>query len=290
MDGNDNKLIDLHLHSTSSDGSYSPSELVDLADSIGLKVIALTDHDTVSGIPEFMQYGEKFPELITVPGVEVSVDFGGKELHIVGLFIDHTCKELTDLLCEIRKNRNARNEQMVKKLQEMGYDITLSEVLETAGGESVGRPIFAKILIEKGYFSEPQDVFDKCLKRGAPAYCSRVLPSPKDAIAKIHDAGGLAIWAHPLHRSQTDRSYLRKTLHELIQHQIDGIEAFYTSFTSSQTKAVEEVAYEFSIAVSGGTDFHGTNQTGIDMGSGRGDLAVPYSVYTGLHRAWRRKH
>ena len=288
MDEKENKLVDLHLHSTASDGSYSPSELIDLADSLGLGAIALTDHDTVSGIPEFMKYGEKFPELITIPGVEISVDFGGKELHIVGLFIDHNCQHLEDLLCEIRKNRNIRNKRMVGKLQEMGFDITLAEVLEAAGGESVGRPIFAKILIGKGYFSEPQDVFDQCLKRGAPAYCTRILPSPQEAIAKIHDAGGLAVWAHPLHRSQTDRSYLRSTLQELIKHRIDGIEAYYTSFTSSQIKAVEEVAYEFSITVSGGTDFHGTNQTGIDMGKGRGDLAVPFSVYHGLYRTWKR--
>lgn len=289
MDNTENKLIDLHLHSTASDGSYSPSELIDLAASLDLAAIALTDHDTVSGIPEFLEQSKKFPDLTTIPGVEVSVDFGGKELHIVGLFIDHHCQPLEDMLCEIRKNRNARNELMVKKLQKMGFDISLEEVLEAAGGESVGRPIFAKILIKKGYFTEPQDVFDKCLKRGAQAYCSRVLPSPKQAIEKIHEAGGLAIWAHPLHRSQTDRSYLRSTLKELRHYSIDGIEAYYTSFTASQTKAVQEVAYEFSIAVSGGTDFHGTNQTGIDMGSGRGDLAVPYSVYHSLHRVWQRK-
>lgn len=278
------RSVDLHLHSTASDGSCTPSELVDLADSLNLGAIALTDHDTVSGIQEFMQYASKFPEIISIPGVEISVDFDGKELHIVGLFIDYNCTSLQEMLCEIRKNRNARNELMVTKLQEMEYDITLQEVLDAAGGESIGRPIFAKILIEKGYFNEPQDVFDHCLKRGTPAYCSRILPSPEEAIKKIHKAGGLAIWAHPLHRSQTDRSYLRKTLKALMPYGIDGLEAYYTSFTSSQTKAVNEVAYEFSIPVSGGSDFHGTNQIGIAMGSGRGNLEVPFSVYESLHR------
>lgn len=289
MDEKDPKLVDLHLHSTASDGSLSPSELIELAASRNLSAIALTDHDTLSGIPEFMDHATNFPDLIPIPGVEVSVDFAGRELHIVGLFIDYNCQSLEEMLCEIRKNRNARNKLMVQKLQGMGYDITLNEVLEAAGGESVGRPIFAKILIEKGYFSEPQAVFDHCLKRGTPAYCSRVLPSPKDAIAQIHAAKGLAIWAHPLHRSQTDRSYLRKTLTELLQYQIDGIEAYYTSFTGSQTKAVKEVAYEFSIPVSGGTDFHGTNQIGIEIGIGHGNLAVPFSVFHDLQRAWMEK-
>jgi 3',5'-nucleoside bisphosphate phosphatase len=280
---NETRLIDLHLHSTASDGSYTPKELVELADSLNLGAIALTDHDTLSGLPEFIEHAEKFPGIIPISGVEISVDFAGRELHIVGLFINHNCQPLETMLCEIRKNRNARNELIVKKLQEMDYDITIQEVLDIAGGESIGRPLFAKILIEKGYFSEPQDVFDQCLKRGAPAYCSRILPSPKEAIDAIHEAGGLAIWAHPLHRSQTDRSYLRKVLKELITFNIDGIEAYYTSFTNSQTKAITEVAYEFSISLSGGTDFHGSNQIGIFMGSGRGGLKIPFSVYESLY-------
>jgi len=286
---NENKFVDLHLHSNVSDGSHTPSELVNLADAIGLRAIALTDHDTVSGLPEFMKHAAKFPDIIPISGVEVSVDFAGKELHIVGLFIDYNCESLEEMLCEIRKNRNARNQLIVTKLQEMNYEITMQEVLDVAGGESIGRPLFAKILIEKGYFNEPQDVFDHCLKRGTHAYCSRILPSPKEAINQIHKSGGLAIWAHPLHRAQTDRSYLRKTLKELMQYGIDGVEAHYTSFTSSQTKAVNEVAYEFSIPVSGGTDFHGTNQVGISMGSGRGNLAIPFSIYENLHRALLKK-
>lgn len=283
------KIVDLHLHSTASDGSFTPSELIDLADSLNLGAVALTDHDTVSGIPEFMQHALKFPDIIPVPGVEISAEYGTKELHIVGLFVDYNNKPLENLLREIRRNRNIRNELMIKKLQNMGYDISLQEVLDAAGGESVGRPIFAKILIEKGYFNEPQDVFDHCLKRGTPAYCPRVLPAPREAIKNIHEAGGLAIWAHPLHRSQTDRAYLRKTLKELMQYGIDGIEAHYSSFTASQTKAVTEVAYEFSIPVSGGSDFHGTNQIGITMGSGRGNLAIPFSVYKSLYRKTLKK-
>ena len=279
---NEKALVDLHMHSTASDGSFSPSELLKMADDIGLAAIALTDHDTLSGLPEFLEESENYKNLTAVPGIEVSVEYCGREIHILGLFIDPDDKPLEEMLFEIRRNRNARNELIVTKLQEMGYEISLEEVLEMAGGESVGRPIFAKILVNKGYFKEPQDVFDHCLKRGAPAYCSRELPSPRKAIEKIKAAGGVAVWAHPLHRTQADRSYLRKVLKEMIPYGLDAVEAYYSSFTPAQSLAVKEVAEEFSILISGGSDFHGTNQTGIEMGRGRGGLEIPYSVYESL--------
>ncbi len=275
------KFIDLHTHSTASDGSFSPLELVEHAHKIGLGAIALTDHDTVSGIPEFLEAAVDYP-LEAVPGVEVSVEYSGNEVHIVGLFIDYTMEPLLELLCEIRKNRNRRNELIIEKLQKMGFDITLQELLDVAGGESIGRPLLAKILIEKGYFTEVQEVFDKCLKRGASAYCARVLPSPEKAIHEIHQAGGIAIWAHPLYRSKNDRTYLRKVLRKLSELKIDAIEAYYTSFSPGQTRAVLEVAEEFSLLVSGGSDFHGTNQSNVNLGKGYGELAVPFEVFEKL--------
>ena len=278
----DKRFVDLHMHSTASDGSYTPTELLQKADSLNLAAIALTDHDTLSGLPEFLEKAEEYPNITAVPGIEVSAEYSGKEIHIVGLFVDINDEPLETMLLEIRKNRNSRNKLIINKLQEMGYDITLQEVLDWAGGESVGRPIFAKILVDKGYFTEPQAVFDNCLKRGAPAFCSRILPSPKEAIEKIKSAGGIAIWAHPLFRTQSDRNYLRKVLREMLSYGLDAVEAHYSSFTQSQVKAVLEVAYEFSIPVSGGSDFHGTNQIGIEMGTGRGDLKVPYSVFKNL--------
>jgi predicted metal-dependent phosphoesterase TrpH len=279
----DKRFVDLHMHSTASDGSYTPTELLTQANSINLAAIALTDHDTLSGLPEFLKEAENYPNLTAVPGIEVSAEYCGKEIHILGLFVDINDKPLEEMLFEIRKNRNDRNKLIIDKLQGMGYEITLQEVLNLAGGESVGRPIFAKILVDKGYFSEPQAVFDHCLKRGAPAYCSRILPTPKKAIEKIKQSGGIAVWAHPLYRTQADRNYLRKVLKEMISYGLDAVEAHYSSFTQSQVKAVMEVAYEFSIPVSGGSDFHGTNQIGIEMGRGRGNLEVPYSVFENLH-------
>jgi predicted metal-dependent phosphoesterase TrpH len=276
------KLIDLHTHSSASDGSFTPSEILEHAYEIGLSAVALTDHDTLSGIEEFLESSKKYKGLEAIPGVEISVGFRSKEVHIVGLFVDYTSESLNELLCEIRKNRNARNERIVEKLQEMGYDVTLQELLDVAGGDSIGRPLLAKILIQKKYFSEVQEVFDKCLKRGAPAYVQRVLPDPEKAIGEIHKAGGIAIWAHPLHRSSNDRNLMRKVLREI--KNIDAIEAYYPSFTPTQTKAVMEVAKEFDIPLSGGTDFHGKNQDRIMLGSGYGDLKIPYEVLEKLKK------
>ena len=279
------EYIDLHTHSTASDGSCSPSELIALAVDKGLKALALTDHDTVSGIDEFLAAASAHPGIESIPGVEISVEYNGKEVHIVGLFINHKTESLLELLTEIRTHRNERNELIIKKLQEMGFEITLQELLDVAGGESICRPLLAKILIEKGYFSEVQEVFDKALKRGAPAYCPRVLPSPEKAIDEIHKAGGTAVWAHPLYRTANDRSYMRKVLRTLVDAGLDAIEAYYTSFTPAQTRAVLDVAEEFSLPVSGGSDFHGTNIEGVSLGSGTGELKVPYEILEPLRNS-----
>ena len=268
-------FIDLHTHSTASDGTLSPSEIVDLAKDLNLDAVALTDHDTMAGVPEFLEAGASEDGIEAVPGVEVSVDFTGKEVHIVGLFVDHTHQGLNELLREVRVNRDARNDRLIAKLNEMGYEITLDEVLAIAGGESVGRPLVAKILVEKGYFEEPQEVFDKCLKRGAPAYSPRVLPTPERTLRLIKEAGGVSIWAHPLYRAANDRTYMRKVLRAMKPLGLDGIEAYYTTFTPDQTRAVLEVAKEFDMLISGGSDFHGANQPGVSLGSGKGELAVP---------------
>ncbi len=272
--------IDLHTHSTASDGSLSPSEIVRLALSKKLGAIALTDHDTVSGIEEFLGESAKL-DVNAVPGVEVSV-MHENSIHITGLFIDYKNENLQRLLCEIRKNRDSRNILIVAKLEQMGYKITLEEIESVAKGESVGRPHIAKILIGKGYFKQSQDVFDKCLKKGMPAYCPRILPEPGHAIRVIHEAGGIAIWAHPLHRSENSVSYVENILQSLIKLGLDGIEAYYSTFTREQQDMLLKVAGKHGLAVSGGSDFHGDNMSGVDMGAGFGGLSVPFSVYTDL--------
>lgn len=273
------RYIDLHTHSNASDGSCTPAELFKLASENGLAAVALTDHDTVSGIPEFLETSRESSSCEAIPGVEISVDLVGNEVHIVGLFIDHECQSLLKLLTEIRGNRDSRNSVIIGKLQNMGYDITLKEVNDVAGGESVGRPHFAKILIGKGYFSEPQEVFDRCLKRGAAAYCPRKLPSPEEAIREIHNAGGLAFWAHAVYRLKNERYFVRRTIKKLIACGLDGVETYYSTFSPAQQKMMIEFASEFNLLKSGGSDFHGSNQPTISLGTGTdGTLRVPAEI------------
>ncbi len=272
-------FIDLHTHSTISDGSYTPTELVDYAAEKDLKVLALTDHDSTDGIDEFMRAAQKYENLIPVPGVEISVSSGSNEIHLVGLFVDHKSESLEKLLCEIRTHRSDRNLKIVDKLQKLGYDITIEEVLEVAGGGIIGRPHFAKVLINKGYFREAQDVFDECLKRGQAGYVHRILPSFSRGIREIHNAGGIAIWAHAVWRRKRERSFVRNTLNKLMRAGVDGIETKYTYFSEQQSKMLKEIAEEYCIIESGGSDFHGTNQPKIDLGTGYEDLKVPFEFY-----------
>ncbi|OGV49954.1 MAG: hypothetical protein A2X49_00650 [Lentisphaerae bacterium GWF2_52_8] len=278
--------IDLHTHSTASDGSLSPSALVSLAGEKGISVIALTDHDTLSGLKEFLLAAESMPSVTAVAGVEISVDMAGSEVHIVGLFVDPDSASLEELLREIRGNRDTRNLQIIARLREQGYMISLEDVLQVAGGESVGRPHFAKILVEKGYFETTKSVFESCLRRGGSAYCSRKLPEPQRAIDAIHKAGGLTFWAHPLATRGGELSSVRKFLKTLIKLGLDGVEAYYTSYTAQQQKAMIELANINELLISGGSDFHGTNQLGVEMGSGMKEtLLVPEEVYLKLDEA-----
>jgi hypothetical protein len=224
-----------------------------------------------------------------VPGVEISLKHYDYSIHILGLFIDYKSELLNDFLCDVRKSRSKRNEMIVTKLQKHGFDISLEEVNAEAGGESAGRPHFASILIRKGYYSEMQEAFDKCLKRGRPGYCDRELPMPSVAVDVIHKAGGIVIWAHPMSHIEADRRTLLKTLKFLMGKGIDGIEAYYPSFSPEQNQYLLSLAEQYGLAVSGGSDFHGDNMKGIDMGTGSGTLAVPYSVYEGLEKLSGKK-
>ena len=267
-------MIDLHTHSSASDGSMRPAELLQAAVRAGLSAIALTDHDTVSGLHEFLQAAQGQP-VTAVPGVEISSTLYNTEIHILGLFVDPDSKALKDFLETARENRNARNLQMLEKLNAIGYAITLEELQDCAGGESVGRPHLAEILVRKGYFPTVQDAFDSCLKRGARAYTPRKLAPPAECIRAIREAGGLAFWAHPVYHGRGERASVRRFLKVLVPAGLDGIEVFYPSFTERQTVMLNEMAQEFQILRSGGTDYHGAVHPGIELGTGSGDLNIP---------------
>ncbi|MFA6102292.1 MAG: PHP domain-containing protein [Victivallaceae bacterium] len=272
------KKIDLHMHSTASDGTFPPAEIVAAAAAAELAAVALTDHDTTDGIDEFMAAGRAHPEMLTIPGIEISTLFDGREVHIVGLFIDHHNPGLIGFIKRIQGERHDRNLKLVEKLEGAGYPVTMDEVTAVSGGKIIGRPHFAQVIREKYAFNTLQDVFENCLKRGTPGYYPRVLPQPAEAIKAIHAAGGIAVWAHPVYRNQNERSWVRRVLRKIAPEGLDAVEAYYSKFDANQTRIMTELAKEFNLALSGGSDFHGENSPGVMPGTGFGGLDVPENL------------
>ena len=267
-------MVDLHTHSLASDGSDSPSGLLRKAQEIPLHAIALTDHDTLSGLPEFLNAATPSGPL-AIPGVEISSMHHYKEVHILGLFVDPESSELLSFLEQLRSNREKRNLEILEKLNAIGLTVSNDELHEEAKGESVGRPHFASLLVRKGYCRDIQEAFDRYLKRGARAYCSRIPVPPCSCIRAIHSSGGLAFWAHPVNQTRTERSTIRRFLRDMVQQGLDGVEAFYPTFTPYQSRMLQEFASGSGLLCSGGSDYHGAAHPENHLGTGSGNLSVP---------------
>jgi hypothetical protein len=275
-------MIDLHMHSTCSDGSLTPEELAAAALDMGLEAAALTDHDTVSGVERFLSAASGTP-LHAAPGVELASMLFNKDIHIVGLFIDPRNGTLLSALEQMRLWREVRNAEMTEKIRAKGYEITMDEVLAEAGGESVGRPHMAAVLLKKGYFENTQDVFNRLIGRNGPCYVCRQYYPVDACIRLIHEANGLAIWAHPLHAARGARAALRKIGSRLVSYGLDGLECYYSMFAEQQQADTLEFARARSLLVSGGSDFHGASHPRVKMGTGiDGNLAIPFEIYERL--------
>ena len=275
-------MIDLHMHSSCSDGTMTPEELVAAALKMGLEAAALTDHDTVSGVGRFLSAAAGTP-LRAVAGVELASMLFSKDIHIVGLFIDPGDPALLSALEQLRQWREERNEQMVEKLRSKGYEITMDEVLAEAGGESVGRLHMAAVLLRKGYFTDMQSVFNRLIGRNGSCYVLRKYDPVDACIRLIHGAGGLAIWAHPLHAAHGARATLRKIGSRLVSYGLDGLECHYSMFAEEQERYTLDFARERSLLVSGGSDYHGASHPQVKMGTGiDGNLAIPFEIYERL--------
>ena len=283
-------MVDLHMHSNFSDGSDSPTQLVEKAKQLGLTAIALTDHDTIDGIPEFLEAGERLG-IHTVPGVEISVDTklpNNGHMHMLGLFIDPRGKKLKETLDYLRTQRNLRAEKIIRKLNELGVNITLEELLEEAGEGSIGRPHVAKILVRKGVVGSIQEAFDIYLAKGKPAYMDKVKLGEEDAIQMIHDAGGFAILAHPHLMNYPTFEEARERIMQLREIGLDGFEIYYSTMPEEYTRGLIELAKAEGFVVSGGSDYHGANKDNIEMGTGLGNLSVPDEIYWNLKEAHQR--
>ncbi len=270
-------LIDLHIHTTASDGTLTPSMVVSLACQRGLKALAITDHDTVEGNKEAIEEGRQRGFKV-IPGVEISCKHPLGEIHLLGYFVDWGSEILQKRLSQLRRYREERNPEIIRKLRGMGIDITYEEVKEVAGGGSIGRPHIAQVLKEKGYVFSNQDAFDRYLKKGAPAYVPKELLPVEEAIQLIKEADGIPVIAHPMQYRTVSTYGIERFIKELTGAGIEGIEVYYSTHSREDTATLLNIASRYGLLVTGGTDFHGEIKPGIEIGVGMGDMKVPYSL------------
>jgi predicted metal-dependent phosphoesterase TrpH len=246
-------VIDLHTHSTASDGVYTPADLLQRAHDIGLRVLALTDHDTTNGLDEAsnaaLHLGIDF-----IPGIEINTDVGTDEVHVLGYYLEYQRPEFQRVLQILRDARVRRGQRMVELLNEQGVAISWEHVREIAQG-SVGRPHVAKVLQEAGYVQSIPEAFDKYIGKGCPAYVPRYKLAPVDAIHLIQSAKGLPVMAHPIGLPGLDE--LRKWLPGLVEAGLVGLETYYGPYTEEEELQLRALADQYHLIPTGGTDFHG---------------------------------
>lgn len=281
--------VDLHLHSTTSDGSFTPRELIKMAHRCALDAVALTDHDTVAGVAEFQEAGEEF-NIETFTGVEVSADFTGRTMHILGYGLDIQNFSLLHWLSSIQEGRASRNFRIIERLQSLGVSITIDDVNQEAGiaktaNKQIGRLHIAGVLLKKGIVVDVREAFDRFLGRGAPAYVERKRFSPEECIDMISKSGGIAVLAHPKVLQFSHKEEMERTLQRLVAAGLRGIEVYYTSHLPFEVQYYKQLADKFGLIVTGGSDFHGTNNHSVMIGSGEGNLNVPSSILPPLRAA-----
>ena len=278
------KRIDLHIHTTASDGTATPEEVVREASRLGLAAIAITDHDTAAGYERAAAEAEK-TGLEVVPGIEISTKYGGA-VHILGYYIDVASPALQEVLDWIVHDRDERNEKMCELMRADGINITYGEMRERFG-EVIGRPHFAEILIERGLAKDMRDAFERYVEKGRKYYQGRHFLSIERSIELIRAAGGTAVLAHPF-QYRLDDAGLRDLIEHCMKSGLEGMECRYSGYDAAMSGYLEQLAAEYGLLMTGGSDFHGENKKDIALGDGRGGLNVPYSFLEQL-RARRGK-
>ncbi len=265
-------MIDLHTHSTYSDGSLTPVELAQLAKEVGLTAIALTDHDCTDGLSIFRK-ACRGSDVEGVPGVEISAEVSKGTLHMLGYYIDTENERLQSVLKEIRGGREIRNEKILKRLNELGIDLAWEEVRAHAGEDVIGRPHFSQAMVDRGFVGSKKEAFDKYLARGKAAYVDRFRLSPEESLDVIAGAGGVAVLAHPFTLDLSDHE-LDEYVGSLVKIGLQGIEVYYSEHSPDYVKKCEKLAERYNLVRTGGSDFHGDANPGIKLGKGFGGLAV----------------
>lgn len=277
----DDPVCDLHVHSTRSDGTCTPSQIIDLALKKGIRAIALTDHDCVAGLPEFHACASGH-RIETVSGIELSTGLNGRDIHILGLFIDPDDTKFLDYLVTFRQSRDSRNIKMCDSLHEgLGMDISYEALKEMFPDAVITRGHFAKYMLKKGYTKSLREAFDRWIGDNGKYYIPRERITPEDGIALIRSAGGIPILAHPVLYGFSHQKLVLLVSH-LKDSGLVGIEAVYTTYDPSDEREIRQIASEYDLLLSGGSDFHGTNKVNTDLGTGRGNLHVPFEIYQKL--------
>lgn len=292
--------VDLHVHSNRSDGSFTPTQLVDYAREKGLAAFALTDHDTIDGLEEAIRYAESLetdrakgtgsslhspgpvPEVI--PGIEFSTEYRKQDIHIVGLYIDYGNMAFRRRLQDFVDSRVLRNQKMCRLLQSAGISVTYEALLSEFPDAVITRAHYAKFMLEHGYVKTMSEAFDRYIGDHCPCFVPREKVTPGDAVELILSAGGVPILAHPILYHMSDEE-LDAMTERLAGAGLIGLEAVYSTYTAADERRMRRLAKKYSLLVSGGSDFHGANKPGLDLGTGYGSLYVPQSVLKDIKQA-----
>jgi 3',5'-nucleoside bisphosphate phosphatase len=275
--------VDLHIHTNASDGKHTPAEIVRKAGGLGLEVIAITDHDTVEGVPAAIEAARSYPSLRVIPAVELSTDVPKGEIHVLGYFIDYADEEFRASLETMRNSRVERARKMVENLSKLGIQLEWRRVQEIAGGGALGRPHIAQAMREKGYISSLQDAFRNYIGHGGPAYVERDKLTPVEAVQLILKADGLPVLAHPLTAGEVEG-----TIIELKAAGLVGMEVYYASYSFEDLNPLLGLAYKHGLIATGGTDYHGIDETtetmigGADVPARAAEQLIALAVKRGL--------
>ena len=250
-------LVDLHLHTTASDGRLSPTELVRLVANQGLKQVAISDHDTTEGLAEAYEAAREFPELRIIPAIELSTDVPGDEVHILGYFLDYKDPALQEILLRFRSGREERGRMIVEKLATLGVHVDWERVQAIAGDGAVGRPHIALAMVEQGYCKEPREAFPEYLGRNGLAYVERTKMTPAQAVEMLARFGAVPVLAHPAYLVN-----MEPTIAELVDAGIIGMEVYYAQYSEETVKHLARLAEHHGLIPCGGSDYHGLGNTG----------------------------
>ena len=249
--------IDLHLHTLASDGRLSPTELIQLVANQGLETISITDHDSTEGLAEAYEAAKKFPYMRIIPGIEMSADIPGDEVHVLGYFLDYHDVEFQEMLTELRRGRVGRAQVMVEKLVALGKPVEWERVLHFAGDGTVGRPHIALAMVEAGYFKEPKEAFEEYLGNNGLAYYDRPKLNPTESVAMIRKVGGAPVLAHP-----TFMNDMEAGIASLKKEGLVGMEVYYAQYDDDTVRHLARLAREYDLIPCGGSDYHGLGNTG----------------------------